>query len=130
MFCSEWMRTGPVLSTLVLPVVVCNLGNTVILAAPFCINPARGSRQCSGIGVRRAARKHDLVSAAAREHMSERQAHAQGWEWKNEGKRGFKKVGWISSTPGSKLLLKVRTLQDAAIVRAMAVIACTHAGGY
>ena len=31
----------------------------------------------------------------------------QGWEWKNEGKRGFKKVGWISTTPGSKLLLKV-----------------------
>ena len=31
----------------------------------------------------------------------------QGWEWKNEGKRGFKKVGWISTVPGSKLLLKV-----------------------
>ena len=32
----------------------------------------------------------------------------QGWEWKDEGKRGFKKVGWVSTVPDSKLLLKVR----------------------
>ena len=61
---------------------------------------------------------------------TERPARAQGWEWKNEGKRGFKKVGWISSTPGSKLLLKVRTVLDVAIVRAPTMIACMHAGGF
>ncbi len=63
------------------------------------------------------------------EHLAECPTCAQGWEWKNEGKRGFKKVGWISSTPGSKLLLKVRTAHDAAIMPALTIIACTQAGG-